>query len=352
MKKTNFLIKISKKLIPKKPYKIKENTKLLIYIKKKKKIIHEKLKNLYKYLNKNDVLVRNNTKAIPYIIIGNKDNIKSKIKILLIKELNKKKNIWDTLVKPARKIRVGNKIYFKYKNNNNYLIAEIIDNTTSRGRIIKFINKNNNKKIKKKIKKIAYYKVPHYINQNNITNIKYYQNLYAKKNGSILLPTEGINFTKNLFLKLILKNIKITDITIHNNLYNLKKIDIENLSNYKINSEELIINKKNCKIINKAKINKNKICSLGVNTLKALEYSINYNNLLKKNHKFINKFIYSPFKFKIVDYLISLFHYPNTLPFITLKTFCGSSSHIYKIYNEAIKKNYKFLFYGDLILIK
>ncbi|WGH28039.1 MAG: S-adenosylmethionine:tRNA ribosyltransferase-isomerase [Candidatus Shikimatogenerans bostrichidophilus] len=352
MKLSNLIIKIPKNLIKKKPPIIKDKAKLMIINKKNFKIKHDKLKNLIKYFNKNDVIIRNNTKALPYEITGKKEKTKANIKIFLLKEINKKKNIWDTLVKPARKVRIGNKIYFKYKKNNKYLILEIIDNTTSRGRIIKFINKKDNKVIKKRIENITKIKLANYlIKKKKNYNIKNYQNIYAKKKGSIIFPTNGIHFSKNLFLKLLLKNIKITDITLHNNYFNSKKINIEDLSKYKINSEELIINKKNCKIINKALKNKKKICCIGVDTLNGIENSINSKNLLKKYNGYINKFIYSPFKFNIINSLISTFYYPKTIQFIILSTFCGYNN-IKKIYEEAINKKYNFLSYGDLMLIK
>ncbi|WGH27036.1 MAG: S-adenosylmethionine:tRNA ribosyltransferase-isomerase [Candidatus Shikimatogenerans bostrichidophilus] len=350
MKISKIKINIPKKLIKTEPPLFKDNAKLMIFNKKTGKIIHEKLKNIIFFFKKNDLIIRNNTKSLPYELIGKKEKTKSIIKIFLLKEIRKKKNIWDTLVKPARKVRIGNKIFFYNKKKKKILTAEIIDNTTSRGRIIKFINKKK-KNIKKIIKSISKIKIQKYINKNYLYNIQNYQNIYSKKKGSVLFPTSGIHFSKNLFLKLILKGINITDITLHNNFYNIKKINIEDLSKYKISSEKLIIKNKTCNIVNKTKKNNNNICCLGINTLKGIEYSINSKNNLIKYNGYINKFIYHPYKFNIANSLISLFYYPKTISFIMLATFCGYDK-IIKIYNEAIKKKYNFLSYGDLILIK
>ncbi|WGH26009.1 MAG: S-adenosylmethionine:tRNA ribosyltransferase-isomerase [Candidatus Shikimatogenerans bostrichidophilus] len=350
MKDFNFNIKIPNNLIKNEPPIIKDNAKLMIINKKNFNIKHDKLINILKYFNKGDVIIRNNTKSYPIYIKGIKDKTKSKIKILLLREINKKKNIWDVLVNPARKVRIGNKIFFKYKNNNKFLSLEIIDNTTSKGRIVKFLYKKN-KKLIKKINLISKLNLPEYIKYNKNINIKNYQNIYAKKKGSIILPTSGIHFSKNIFLKLIIKGIKITDITLHHNINIKNIINIEDLSKLKVNSEKLIIKKKNCKIINKAKKKKKNICCIGINTLKGIESSINYNNYLKKFNGWTNKFIYYPYKFNIVKSLISTFCKPNTIPFIILSTFCGYNN-IFKIYNEAIKYKYNFLSYGDLMLIK
>ncbi|WGH25831.1 MAG: S-adenosylmethionine:tRNA ribosyltransferase-isomerase [Candidatus Shikimatogenerans bostrichidophilus] len=330
----------------------KENSKLLIYYKKTKKIIHDKFYNINKYINNKNIIIRNNTKVFVSKIIGKKEKNNSNIEIFLIKEINPYYHIWDVLVKPARKVRVGNKIIFNI-NKKKKLYSEIINNTTSKGRLLKFIfKKGKNFKLKKILYKIGKIILPDNIKKKYLKNLKLniLQNIYAKNYGSIYLPNEGIHFSKNTFLKFKLKKIKIFDITLHLNLNSFINININNINKYKIHSEKLIIKKKISNNINKEIKKKKKICCIGINTLKGIESIVKYDKIKPFNGN-INTLINYPLKIRIIDSLITNFLNTNNLSFITLSSFCGYKN-IINIYKEAIKNKYKFLNYGDVLLIK
>ncbi|MDH3004320.1 MAG: S-adenosylmethionine:tRNA ribosyltransferase-isomerase [Candidatus Shikimatogenerans sp. JK-2022] len=320
--------------------------KLMIFFLKNKKIVHDNLDNLYKYFNSNDVIIINDSKALPikYKCYKIKNNIKSFITIYLIRELNKKYNIWDVLVNPARKVRVGNILYFDI--NNITIKSEILSNTTSKGRILKFY---------KKIKKDFFYTGKFLLHKktykNNNINVNNYQNYYAKKIGSIFLPTSGVYIDKNILLSLKLNNINILKITYHLNFNKYLIFNNKNIYNdIYLNYEKLIINNKFLHKINKIYKKNIKICAVGSNTIKALESLIAYKYKIIKFNGHINKMLPYPYKYKFFNSLITYFNDIYTINFLILLNLCGFNN-VYKIYLEAIKNNYKFNTYGDILLI-
>ncbi|WGH26538.1 MAG: S-adenosylmethionine:tRNA ribosyltransferase-isomerase [Candidatus Shikimatogenerans bostrichidophilus] len=345
-------IKIPYKAINKEPnINYIDNFKLLVYDKKKRKITNENYKFLLKFFKKKDLLLRNNIKFLPSLLSGIKENTKSKIKVFLVKEIDKKKKLWEILVKPSRKIRIGN--ILKFNINNIIIKSKIINNTNSSGRILKFYIKNNNY-LKKLLLKYGRIKLPKIIKLKK--NIDFYQNTYAKVLGTNVLPNVGINLSKIFFLKLLIKNIYVCDITIYNNIYNLNKfISIKDFKKKKNFYEKLIINKKNSKLINKTLKAKRKICALGIDILVNIENVIK-NNLKKKILPFKgfitnNNFIFKK-KFNIINTLLTDFPYPFSFNFLILSNYCGGYNKLIKIYNHAIKNNYKLLSFGDMLLIK
>ncbi|WOX79205.1 S-adenosylmethionine:tRNA ribosyltransferase-isomerase [Candidatus Shikimatogenerans bostrichidophilus] len=349
MKINKLYFKIPKFLIKYFPYLIKDNCKLMIFDRKKKKIYHKNINYLIKYFKPNDLLIRNNTKILPCKLIGYKNN--SKISLFLLKNINKSNNIWETLISPARKIRIGNEINFFY-NKKLIVTSKIIDNTSSKGRIIKFLNINYNNFIKV-LYNIGNIIVPNYFNFiNSYKNYNYFQNIYAKKVGSLFLPTSGINLSKNLFLYLKYKSVKILDITYHFgiSLYNIINNNNFNFFN-KLNSDFLNLNYNNIKFINNAFKKNYKICAIDINTLIALELCKKYIFNLINFKGYINNLINIPYNYNIVNNLLTYFHYPNTYYFHLLADYCGYNN-IINIYNEAIKYNYSFFYFGDLLLVK
>ncbi|WGH24914.1 MAG: S-adenosylmethionine:tRNA ribosyltransferase-isomerase [Candidatus Shikimatogenerans bostrichidophilus] len=325
--------------------------KLMIYNRKKDLIIHDKLSNLYKYFNKSDIIIANNSKAYPikYNCYKIKNNAKSYINIFLKKELNPIYNIWDILVNPARKIRTGNKIYFKDKNKN-IIEAIILNNTTSKGRILKF-NYNNNFKLKKNIFPTGKFLLPPYIKKNKNININYYQNTYSKIIGSLLFPTIGVYIDKYILLLLKLNKIKIKYITLHLNFNKIIKLNNKNINkSFNLKYEKLIINEKIISYIKK-KYKKNiKICSFGSNTLRSIETMIYNKSCIIKYNGYINQILHFPFKYKFFNSFLTYFNDIDTFNFISLLNFCGINK-TYEIYKEAIKNKYIFNTYGDLLLI-
>ncbi|MDH3004511.1 MAG: S-adenosylmethionine:tRNA ribosyltransferase-isomerase [Candidatus Shikimatogenerans sp. JK-2022] len=333
--------------------------KLMIFNNKTKKIIHDYLDNLYKYFNEKDIIILNNSKPLPikYKAYKYKNNIKSYINVILLKELNCYLNIWDILVNPSRKVRIGNKLYFFNKKNKNLLKSKIINNTTSKGRILKFFfykKKNiikNNFKLKNKLFKYGKYILHQNTYKKKKININNYFNTYSKKIGSILLPTSGTYLNKNIFLKLKIKNVNILKITYHLNFNRYFKFNFNTFyNNIYLNNEHLIIKKKTVKKINNLRKKNIKICSIGSNTLRSIESLI----LLKYNiipyNNYIKKMLPFPYKYKFFNSLLTYFNDFNTFNFIILLNMCGFK-YTYIIYLEAIKNNYKFNLYGDLLLI-
>ncbi|WGH25095.1 MAG: S-adenosylmethionine:tRNA ribosyltransferase-isomerase [Candidatus Shikimatogenerans bostrichidophilus] len=344
-------IKIPKRLITKFP-KYYTNVKLMIFIKKKKKIIHDKIYNIYKYFNKNDIIIANDSKSYPVKYYCSKDKIKNNIEVYLLKELNPIHNIWDILVNPARKIRLGNKIYFKIKKNK-FIKAEIIDNTTSKGRLLRFIYEKDNINLKKNIFKFGKFLLHKHSKKNKNIHINNYQNAYAKKIGSTIFPTAGAYFHKNILLNLKLHNILFLTITLHLNFNKYLNFNIKNLFKYNnLNSEQLFIKKTIIKKIYKKKKKKKsiKICALGSNTLRAIENIIFDKNVLIPYKGYINKMFPYLYKYKFVNSLITYFNEFDSINFISLLNLCGLKNVSY-IYKEAIKFNYNFFTYGDLLLI-
>ncbi|MDH3004854.1 MAG: S-adenosylmethionine:tRNA ribosyltransferase-isomerase [Candidatus Shikimatogenerans sp. JK-2022] len=332
-------------------YPKKNKIKLMIYLYKKNIIIHDYLFNLHKYFNPKDILILNNSKSYPIKYKGYK-NLKdknSKIYFYLLKEINPKYHIWDTIVSPARKVRINNKIFFKVKNK--IIKAIILNNTTSRGRILKFFYDKDNISFKKKFFKTGKILLNHNIKKKKKLNINNYQNFYSKKLGSIILPTSGTYFDKNLILNLKLKNIKIFKITLHLNSNKLFNFNIKNIFKYKyFNSEQLFLNEKLSNYINKKK-EKKSICCVGSNTLKAIENIFLMFYKIKPFKGYINTFFPYKYKYKIVNSLLTYFNNFESINFfINLNLI--NISNMYKIYKIAIKKNYNFFTYGDLLLIK
>lgn len=335
-------------------YPKKDDVKLMVYYKKKNYIIHDKIINLYKYFNKYDIIIKNDSKAYPikYNVYKNKDKKGSKIEIILLKELNSKNHIWDILVNPARKVRIGNKLYLIY-NKNKVLESIIINNTTSQGRLLKFNFKYDNIRLKKILFKIGKFIIPNNSIKNNNIPLNKYQNYYSKSIGSIMLPTSGIYFNKYILLTLKYKNIKTYNITLHLNFNKQYILNKKNIFKYKnLNYEYLLIKNKITNKINNLLLTKKniKICSIGINTLRAIENIIYSKNYLIPYKGYISKIFPINYKFKLINSLLTYFNEINTINFLILLNICGYQN-IFNIYNEAIKNNYNFYTYGDLLLI-
>ncbi|WGH24547.1 MAG: S-adenosylmethionine:tRNA ribosyltransferase-isomerase [Candidatus Shikimatogenerans bostrichidophilus] len=323
--------------------------KLMVFNNKTKNIIHDKITNLYKYFDSKDLIIINNSKAYPikYKAYKIKNGIKSYIDIYLKKEINYYDNIWDVLVNPARKVRKGNKLFFKI-NKNNIITSEVLNNTTSKGRIIKFIYDKNNFNFKKEFFPKGKYLLHKFTEKKDNININKYENSYSKIIGSIIFPTSGAYIDKNILLKLTLNNINILKITFHLSYYQLSNIYNKSFKKKKFGNEKLIILDKEIEKINNK--NFNKVCCIGVNTLKAIEnlMSVKY-NIIKYNDYIINNIDYF-YKYKKVNSLLTYFNYPDTYNFMYLFNLCNIND-INRIYNEAIRNKYTFNIYGDLLLV-
>lgn len=347
MKLSYFRYSLPPELIALYPFKNRDESRLMIIHKSTGKIEHKFFKDLVNYFSEGDVLVLNNTKVFPSVLYGSKEKTGAKIEVFLLRELSKKLCLWDTLVEPARKIRVGNKLFFGEGD----LIAEVLDNTTSRGRTIKFLFDGTQEEFYNKINKLGTVPLPTNIRRNIEDKDKErYQTVYAEKEGAVAAPSAGMHFTKYLLKKIEVNGVNICYITLHIGLGMLSTVDVEDLTKYRVNSERFEIINKTSFIINKALDLKNKICGVGISSVKALESSISACSRLKSEKNWTNKFIFPPYQFKICNSIITNFHLPGSTLLITTSAF-GGYDVIMKAYEIAIKEKYRFFVYGDAMMI-
>ncbi|WOX79071.1 S-adenosylmethionine:tRNA ribosyltransferase-isomerase [Candidatus Shikimatogenerans bostrichidophilus] len=331
-----------------------DNCKLLVFDKKKKKLYHKNINYLIDHFKYKDIIIRNNTKVLPCKLTGYKN--KSKISLILLKAIDKSNNIWETLINNARKIRIGNTInffYYNYNNNKQIISSNILENTSSRGRLIKILNIDY-KTFIKKLNLIGNLILPKIFNFINLfKNFTYYQNFYAKKEGALFIPTSGIQFSKQFFLKLKYNFVKILDITNHFNYYLYNLLNLNDFNKFLYNPEFIHISSYNVHYILKALINNSNICAIGLNTYQTIESCQKFIINNKHFKGYFNNFIDLPNKNKsyIINNLLTFFPYPNTYYFHLLADYCGYNNIIH-IYNEAIKYKYCLFNYGDLLFIK
>ena len=305
-------------------------------------------KDILDYFDDKDVFVVNNTKVFPARMYGRKEKTGAKIEVFLLRELNKPNRLWDVIVDPARKIRVGNKLYF---GDNEELVAEVIDNTTSRGRTIKFLWDGSEEEFKAQLEMLGETPLPKYIKRKPDDEDKErYQTVYAKHEGAVAAPTAGLHFSRELIKRLEIKGVRFAEITLHTGLGTFRPIEVEDLSKHKMDAEYYNIDETACKIVNKAKENGQRICSIGTTTMRAMESSFTAQKLLKPSQGWTNMFIHPPYNFNIADSLVTNFHLPKTSLMIMTSAFAGYELTI-EAYKKAIKDKYRFFSYGDALLI-
>ena len=300
------------------------------------------------FYDEGDVIVLNNTKVFPARLFGNKEKTGARIEVFLLRELNQDQRLWDVLVDPARKIRIGNKLYF---GEDESLVAEVIDNTTSRGRTLRFLFDGPYIEFRTKLQELGETPLPKYINRAVEPQDKErFQTIYAKDEGAVAAPTAGLHFSKHLLKKLEIKGVLLPEITLHIGLGTFSPVDVEDLSKHKMDSEELKINLDSVNIINSALKNKKKICAVGTTVMRGLESSVSTFGTLNTYNGWTHKFIYPPFDFSIANSMITNFHTPKSTLLMMVSAF-GGKDFVLKAYKEAMKKKYKFSSYGDAMLI-
>jgi len=311
-------------------------------------IEHRSFKDILDYFDEGDVFVINNTRVFPARLYGEKEKTGAKIEVFLLRELNQESRLWDVLVDPARKIRIGNKLYF---GEDESLVAEVIDNTTSRGRTLRFLFDGSYDEFKQTLQTLGETPLPK-IHQRSVEEIddERYQTIYAKHEGAIAAPTAGLHFSREIMKKLEIQGINFAEITLHTGLGNFRAIEVEDLSKHKVDSEEMFINQGNANIINGAKTKKNKICAVGTTSMKALETAVSITGLVKPYSGWTNKFINPPYNFRTADAMITNFHLPMSPMMMMASAYMGHD-FLKEVYATAIKKKYKFFTYGDAMLI-
>jgi len=348
MKLSAFDYKLPDKYLAQHPSAERDECKLMLLNRKEETIEHLVFKDIIDFYDEGDVIVLNNTKVFPARLFGNKEKTGARIEVFLLRELNQDQRLWDVLVDPARKIRIGNKLYF---GEDESLVAEVIDNTTSRGRTLRFLFDGPYEEFRGKLEQLGETPLPKYINRPVEPQDKErFQTIYAKNEGAVAAPTAGLHFSKHLLKKLEIKGVLLPEITLHIGLGTFSPVDVEDLSKHKMDSEELKINQNSADIINNALKNKKKICAVGTTVMRGLESSVSSFGTLNTYDGWTHKFIFPPFEFSIANSMISNFHTPKSTLLMMVSAF-GGKDFIMKAYKEAMKKKYNFSSYGDAMMI-
>lgn len=348
MKLSHFNFNLPKELLAEYPAENRDEARLMVINRKEKTIEHKEFKDVLEYFDEGDVMVLNNTKVFPARLYGNKEKTGARIEVFLLRELNSEQRLWDVLVDPARKIRIGNKLYF---GDDDSLVAEVIDNTTSRGRTLRFLYDGSYEEFRNKLTELGETPIPKYINREvNADDAERYQTIYAKEEGAVAAPTAGLHFSRHLLKRLEIKGVDFAEVTLHVGLGTFNPVEVEDLSKHKMDSEELIITQKACDIVNNAKTNKKRICAVGTTTMRAMESSVSSQRTLNPFTGWTNKFIFPPYDFSVADCMITNFHTPKSTLLMMISAFVGHDL-MKKAYDEAIKEGYRFYSYGDAMLI-
>jgi S-adenosylmethionine:tRNA ribosyltransferase-isomerase len=348
MKLSEFDFQLPEELIANYPTENRDESRLMVLHRDTGKIEHKMFKDVLDYFDEGDVMVRNNTKVFPARMYGNKEKTGAKIEVFLLRELNRESLLWDVLVDPARKIRIGNKLYF---GDDESLVAEVIDNTTSRGRTLRFLFDGSYDEFKVKITELGETPLPKYIKREvEPEDEDRFQTIYAEVEGAVAAPTAGMHFSRQLLKRLELKGVEFAEITLHIGLGTFRQVEVEDLTKHKMDSEQTIISEKTADIVNRAKLNKKKVCAVGTTSMRAIETSVSTDGLLKSFDGWTNKFIFPPHDFSIADCMITNFHTPLSTLLMMISAFAGHDLMM-QAYKEAIKEKYRFYSYGDAMLI-
>jgi S-adenosylmethionine:tRNA ribosyltransferase-isomerase len=348
MKLSHFNFNLPKELLAEFPAENRDESRLMVVNRAAKTIEHKMFKDIIDYFDDGDVFIINNTKVFPARLYGNKEKTGARIEVFLLRELNSEQRLWDVLVDPARKIRIGNKLYF---GDDDSLVAEVIDNTTSRGRTLRFLYDGSYEEFRRKLKELGETPIPKYINREVVPeDAERYQTIYAKNEGAVAAPTAGLHFSKHLMKRLEIKGVNFAEVTLHVGLGTFNPVEVEDLSKHKMDSEELFITQEACDVVNQAKVDRKRICAVGTTSIRAIESSVSSAKTLNPFVGWTNKFIFPPYDFSIANCMITNFHTPKSTLLMMISAFCGHDL-MKKAYDEAIKEGYRFYSYGDAMLI-
>ena len=348
MKLSDFNFELPEDRLAEFPAENRDESRLMVLNREKRTIEHHQFKDVINFFDEGDEMVLNNTKVFPARLFGNKEKTGARIEVVLLRELNEEQRLWDVLVDPARKIRIGNKLYF---GNDDSLVAEVIDNTTSRGRTLRFLFDGSYEEFRKKLKELGETPLPKYIKREPTADDKTrYQTIYAKNEGAVAAPTAGLHFSRHLLKRLEIKGIDLAELTLHVGLGTFNPVEVEDLSKHKMDSEELIIEQNAVDLVNSAKANKRKICAVGTTVMRGLESSVSSVNTLNTYRGWTHKFIFPPHEFAIANCMITNFHTPKSTLLMMVSAF-ADPDFIKEAYDVAVKEKYNFYSYGDAMLI-
>ena len=348
MKLSHFNFDLPEELLAERPSDIRDESRLMVLDRKNQTIEHKLFKDVIDYFDEGDVMILNNTKVFPARLYGNKEKTGARIEVFLLRELNEEQRLWDVLVDPARKIRIGNKLYF---GDDETLVAEVIDNTTSRGRTLRFLYDGSYGEFRRKLTELGETPLPKYIKRDvEPEDEERYQTIFAKNEGAVAAPTAGLHFSKHLLKRLEIKGVELPEVTLHVGLGTFNPVEVEDLSKHKMDSEEIFVTRPATDIINKGIADKKRVCAVGTTAMRAIESSVSSSGTLNEFSGWTNKFIFPPYDFSIANSMITNFHTPKSTLLMMVSAFAGHD-FMKQAYEEAVKEKYRFYTYGDAMLI-
>lgn len=348
MKLSKFKYDLDEKRIALHPAYNRDEARMMVLNRADRSIAHKTFKDILDYFDDSDVFVFNDTKVFPARLYGNKEKTGAEIEVFLLRELNREQRLWDVLVDPARKIRIGNKLYF---GEDDMLVAEVIDNTTSRGRTLRFLFDGPYDEFKQTLYNLGETPLPKFIDRPVVPEDKErYQTIFAKHEGAVAAPTAGLHFSRELMKRLEIKGSEFAYVTLHVGLGNFRSVDVEDLTKHKMDSEQIWIRDEACEIVNTAKENRKNVCAVGTTVMRTLESSVSTQGYLKPFEGWTNKFIFPPYEFNVANSMVTNFHLPYSTLLMMVAAF-GGYDFVMEAYNVAIKEDYRFGTYGDAMLI-
>lgn len=348
MKLSQFKFKLPDNLIAQYPSPNRDDCKLMVVHRKTGEIEHRIFKDVINYFGDGDVMVFNDTKVFPARLFGNKEKTGARIEVFLLRELNAEHKLWDVLVEPARKIRIGNKLYF---GDDESMVAEVIDNTTSRGRTLRFLYDGSHEEFKANLFKLGSTPLPEYINREPTeADAEMYQTIFAKTEGAVVAPSAGIHFSREVMKRLEIRGVEQGFLTVHSGLGAFREIDVEDLTKHRMDSEDMSVGQELVDMVNKAKDDGRQVCAVGTSTLRGIASAVSMGGHMKTYTGWTNKFIFPPYDFTVATALITGFHLPYSTMLMMVCAFGGYQT-IMKAYEEAIKEGYGFGAYGDAMLV-
>lgn len=348
MKLSQFKFKLPEEKIAKYPAPHRDECRMMVLHRKTGEIEHKMFKEILNYFDEHDLFVFNDTKVFPARLYGNKEKTHARIEVFLLRELNPELRLWDVLVDPARKIRIGNKLYF---GEGNSIVAEVIDNTTSRGRTLRFLYDGDHDEFKRQLYALGEAPLPRFIGrESEPEDLEQFQCIFAKHEGAVTAPAAGLHFSRELMKLMEIKGIDFTFITLHCGLGNFRETDVEDLTKHKMDSEEVHVGAECCQMVNNAKENNRKVVAVGTTVQRALEACVGTNHRIKEYDGWTNKFIFPPYEFNVADAMVSNFHLPYSTLLMLTSAF-GGYENTMNAYKVALQEDYRFGVYGDAMLI-
>ena len=348
MKLSQFKFNLPDELIAQHPAPQRDESRLMVLHRASGEIEHRTFKDIIDFFEDGDIFVFNDTKVFPARLFGYKEKTGARIEVFLLRELNAENKLWDVLVEPARKIRIGNKLYF---GEDNSIVAEVIDNTTSRGRTLRFLYDGDHEEFKRSLYALGEAPVPRFVGRGSEPeDLERFQCIFAKHEGAVTAPTAGMHFSRELMKRMEIKGIDFAYITLHCGLGNFRNTDVEDLTKHKMDSEQIFVQEECCRIINDAKDNEHKIVAVGTTVQRALEACVGTNSRIKAFEGWTNKFIFPPYDFTVADAMLSNFHLPYSTLLMLTAAF-GDYDYTMEAYDVALREDYKFGPFGDVMLI-